>query len=167
MVKIGPLTKLETYHYLEKYQIPYEVVTHPAVFNMTDAQRLALPHPEAEAKNLLIRDTTKTHYYLLVIHGDKRVDLKQFRQAQHTRRLTFASPEELMTYLGVLPGAVTPLGVLNDTVHRVVVYLDQEFGPTDLIGVHPNENTATIWLQTQDLIALLRHHGNEVQVTTF
>lgn len=89
--------------------IVYERTEHKAVFNMAEAAQLSLPHPEAEAKNLFVRDEKKRNYYMITVKGNKRVDLKAFRQAQGIRPLSFASEEDLMELLGLIPGAVTPL----------------------------------------------------------
>ena len=99
------------------------------------------------------------------MRGEKRVDLKEFRRKNATRPLSFASENELMDILGLIPGAVTPLGLLNDTEHRVQLYLDETFlASPGLIGVHPNDNTATIWLKTEDLITVIQEHGSAVRV---
>ena len=66
----------------------------------------------------------------------------------------------------LIPGAVTPLGILNDAEHRVQVFMDVEF-VGNKIGVHPNDNTATVWLKTEDLIKIIGNHGNEVHVVKF
>ena len=121
---------------------------------------------EADAKNLFVRDSKRRDYYLITVRGDKRVDLKQFRQQNQTRSLSFASAEELGELLGLIPGAVTPLGLLNDGDRRVSFYLDASFCRPEAqkIGVHPNDNTATLWLQVEDLLRLIRAHGNPVHV---
>jgi len=70
-----------------------------------------------------------------------------------------------MTILGLLPGSVTPLGLLNDEKCIVHFYIDEAFiSPPGLIGVHPNDNTATVWMKTQDLIHLISQHGNDIHV---
>lgn len=79
------------------------------------------------------------------------------------RNLSFASPDDLMAIMGLIPGAVTPLGLLNDEEKKVIFYLDQELEDS-LIGVHPNDNTATVWMQSKDLMMLLKEHGTEVHV---
>ena len=79
------------------------------------------------------------------------------------RALSFASPDELLSIMKLIAGAVTPLGILNDEERRVHFYLDQEF-QENKIGIHPNENTATIWLQADDLMRLILVHGNEAEV---
>lgn len=159
--------KAAVYQLLTERGIWHEITEHPAVYNMEEMATVDLPYPEADGKNLFLRDDKKRHYYLLTLRGDKRVDLKAFRQANGTRPLSFASAEDLQAKLGLLPGAVTPLGALNDREGQVEVFLDQDFlAPPGLIGVHPNDNTATLWLRTEDLIALLRDHGTVVHVVS-
>lgn len=158
------MDKLAIYQLLDTQKIPYEKTEHPAVFNMEELSAIHLPHPEWDAKNLFVRDDKKRNYYLITVKGDKRVDLKEFRRQHGLRALSFASAEDLLAILGLIPGAVSPLGVLNDTERRVHVYLDREFAGS-MIGVHPNNNTATVWMQADDLAALLRQHGNDVTYT--
>ncbi len=65
--------------------------------------------------------------------------------------------------MGLIPGAVTPLGILNDEERKVTMYLDASFAG-GLIGIHPNDNTATVWIKTEDLIKIIREHGNLVNL---
>ena len=156
------LSREQTCEALRAMGIEFERADHPAVCNMAETAELALPHPEAEAKNLFLRDDRREHFFLLTVRGDRRVDLKEFRRAHQTRPLRFASEEELSSLLGLIPGAVTPLGVLNDAEHHVKFFLDRAFAD-GLVGVHPNDNTATLWLRAEDLIRVVRDHGNEIE----
>lgn len=157
------MNKSETYQYLSACGIRYEVTEHKAVFNMKELDAVELPYPEFDAKNLFVRDDKKKNYYLITVKGNKRVDLKDFWKRYGLRRLSFASEDELMAVLKLPPGSVTPLGLLNDKDLRVHFYLDAEF--TDhLIGVHPNDNTATVWMQSGELVQLIRDHGNVVDL---
>ena len=156
------MTKQETYEYLTAHGVDYEVIEHPAMFNMEEVEKLNLPHPEADAKNLFVRDDKKLHYYMITVQGDKRVDLKQFRKQHGLRNLSFASADDLMEILGLIPGAVTPLGLLNDQERKVELYLDAAFD--ELISIHPNDNTASVWMKTKDLIRIITEHGNRVWV---
>ena len=154
------MNKQEIYEYLNDRQIRYEITEHKAVYNMAEAAEISLPYPEFEAKNLFVRDDKKRNYYLITVKGDKRVDLKEFKQKHRTRSLSFASDSDLMAFLGLIPGAVTPLGLLNDEACSVRFFIDQEFlEEPGMIGVHPNDNTATIWLRAEDLLQLLSEHG--------
>ena len=155
------MNKQQIYDYLQENSIWHEITEHKAVYNMAELAEVPCPYPDA--KNLFVRDDKKQNYYLITVKGEKRVNLKAFRKAQGTRNLSFASAEDLLTRLALIPGAVTPLGVLNDETRSVQVFLDQDFlQEPGLVGVHPNENTATVWLKTEDLIRIIREHGNEV-----
>ena len=90
------MNKREVYRYLDDRNVRYEVTEHEAVYNMAEAAAVPLPYPEAEAKNLFVRDDKKRNYYLITVKGDKRVDLKEFRQKNQTRGLSFASAEGLI-----------------------------------------------------------------------
>ena len=161
------MNKQEIIQFLEDQKIPYEITEHEAVFNMAELANIELPYPEFDAKNLFVRDDKKRQYYLITVKGDKRVDLKEFRKKQDTRPLTFASDEELLYFLGLEKGAVTPLGLLNDRENNVEFFLDESFlDSPGIIGVHPNENTATIWLNCKDLLSIISEHGNRIHVVT-
>ena len=155
------MTKNEIYEYLDSLGIEFELFEHEAVFNMAELENIALPHPECEAENLFIRDEKKRNYYLISVKGDKRVDLKEFRRQNNTKPLSFASEEDLKNILGLTPGSITPLGLLCDEERKVHFFLDSDF-LNGIIGVHPNDNTATIYLKTEDLVNVIERHGNEV-----
>ena len=157
------MTKRETYDYLTDHGVEYEVTEHIAVYNMGELDAVRLPYPDRDAKNLFVRDDKKRNYFLITVKGDKRVDLKEFQQRFGTRKLSFASADDLMAIMGLIPGAVTPLGLLNDGERKVTLYLDEAF-MGGLAGVHPNDNTATVWLKAEDLVRLIREHGNTVNV---
>lgn len=159
------MNKQLIYDYLGKENVWYEITEHEAVYNMAELSGIEIPYPEYDAKNLFVRDDKKRNYYLITVKGDKRVDLKEFRKNNDTKALSFASAEDLMDIMGLIPGAVTPLGLLNDTDCKVTWFLDHDFmNDLGLIGVHPNDNTATVWLKAEDLIILIRQHGNTVNV---
>lgn len=157
------MNKQETYQYLKDHNIPFEITEHRAVYNMEELDSIDLPYPEGDAKNLFVRDDKKKNYYLITVKGDKRINLKDFRKAHGLRPLSFASPEELKKYMDLTPGAVTPLGLLNVEEVPITLYLDSEFKDS-IIGIHPNENTATVWLQGDDLVTLLRENECEVEI---
>lgn len=156
------MNKAEVYRYLKEQNIQYEVTEHKAVFNMEELESIELLYPEWDAKNLFVRDDKKRNYYLITVKGDKRVDLKEFRKQHGLRVLSFASSDDLLAIMVLTPGSVTPLGILNDNERKVHFYLDIEF-VGNKIGVHPNDNTATVWMQANDLMNLVREHGNEAE----
>lgn len=162
------MNKQDIYDFLKAKNIWHEITEHEAVYNMEELEKVELPYPDAEGKNLFVRDDKKLNYYLITVKGDKRVDLKEFRKNNGTRNLSFASPEDLMNIMGLIPGAVSPLGILNDVELKVHFYIDKDFmNASHLIGIHPNDNTATVWLKIEDLIEIVEEHGNEVNIVEF
>ena len=157
------MTKQETYDYLTAHGISFEITEHKAVFHMGEDMGVELPYPEDDAKNLFVRDDKKRNYYLITVKGEKRVNLKEFRKEHGLRQLSFGSEEDLMRFLKIKPGSVSPLGLLEDEEQKVKLYLDAAFSG-GRIGIHPNDNTATVWLMAADLVKLIEDHGNEVEV---
>ena len=136
--------------------------------NMEELKELDIPYPEYDAKNLFVRDDKKRNYYLITVKGDKRIDLKEFRRKNETRPLSFASENDLLDIMNLKPGSVTPLGLLNDKNNKVLFYIDKDFmKDKHIVGVHPNDNTATIWLKVEDLIEIIKEHGNKVNIEEF
>ena len=110
-----------------------------------------------------MRDDEKRAYYLITLMGDRRVDLKEFRRRCGTRPLSFASADDLRSIMGLESGSVTPLELLNDEGREATVFLDADLA-SGIIGVHPNDNTATVWMRAADLVRVVENHGNEVRV---
>ena len=159
------MNKQEIYDFIKSKNIWHEITEHKAVFNMNELSEIEVPYPEYDAKNLFVRDDKKRNYYLITVKGDKRVDLKEFRRQNNTRPLSFASEQELMSIMNLIAGSVTPLGMLNDQELKVAFYLHKDFlNGKQIIGIHPNENTATLWLKVEDLISIIKEHGNEVNI---
>ena len=102
-------------------------------------------------------------HFLVVLKKEKSARLDQLQGQLGSTKLSFASAERLDRFLGLEKGAVTPFGVLNDEARAVEVVLDSDLMEQDLIGVHPNENTATVVLKPADLLRVLEEHGNPVK----
>lgn len=159
------MNKQEVYEFLRANDIKFEAVEHPAVFHMGEDHGVELPYPEADAKNLFVRDDKKQNYYLITVRGEKKVDLKAFRREHGLRPLSFGSPEALKEKLDLIPGSVCPFGLLSNDERDVKFYLDADFLKEPyLIGCHPNDNTATVFLKTEDMINLIKEHGTQVEV---
>lgn len=152
----------QVFERLEQMKIPYEVSYHPAGYTVEEMKEIHLDKLQYGVKNLFLRDDKKQRYFLVVMQQDKQADLKKLRLELKSRRLSFASEEDLSLYLGLTKGSVTPFGILNDTNCRVEVAFDQEVTSFPCIGVHPNENTATVWLAYADLERVIQEHGNKI-----
>ena len=159
---MGSLKGEEIFALLDDAGVAYEALRHPAVYTIDGLDALELPKKERIAKNLYLRDDKRRHYYLVVAEKVKRADLKALRRTSSSRPLSFASKVETEKLLGVSSGSVSPLGILNDEDRKTKVLIDDFFLGGE-IGVHPNENTATLWLKTEDLMEMIRRHGTAVE----
>lgn len=159
------MDKQGIYDFLREKGIDFEVTEHKPMFSMNQLCDVHLPYPEADSKNLFVRDDKKRNYYLITVRGNKKADLRDFQQSNGTRRLSFASAEDLMQMLKVVPGCVSPFGLLNNDDRNVQFYVDESFKEDrGLMGIHPNDNTATVWIKMSDLLDIIKEHGNPVNV---
>lgn len=142
--------------------ISYDVIEHPAVFTIEEMDKLDIDNKNEVVKNLFVRDDKKKRYFLIVLQKNKRVDLKEIRKELSSRPLSFASEEDLDKYMKLNKGSVTPFGILNDKDRNVEVVLDKDILLFERIGVHPNDNTATVWIHPQDLEFIIKNHGNDI-----
>lgn len=154
------MNKTELLNFLSNSQIQYILVEHEAAKTIEEIDSFHLPNAEYIVKNLFLRDDKKRNYYLLVAQKDKTINLKELRTNLGTRPLSFASEDDLLRFLVLPKGSVTPLGILNDETHSVQVIMDSDVFSYPLVGVHPNENTATVWLSPNDLKRMIEEHGN-------
>ena len=113
-------------------------------------------------KNLFLRDDKKRNYYLVLLQKDKQVNLKDLKIKLGCRPLSFSSEEDLYNYLGLKKGSVSPLGILNDKDAIVNVVIDNDIKLLEFIGIHPNENTSTIWISLKDLEKIINKNGNNI-----
>ncbi|MDA8250823.1 MAG: prolyl-tRNA synthetase associated domain-containing protein [Rhodospirillales bacterium] len=143
--------------------IVVEEATHPPVFTVEEAA--AHPHglPGLDTKNLLLKDA-KGGLFLITLRADRRADLKALPALVGAKRFSFASAETLLEALGVTPGAVTPLAMINDTAHRVTFALDRALAEAERIVCHPLVNTASVSIATADLLRLLQDTGTTARI---
>lgn len=156
--------RAETLELLDREGIAYELYEHDAVLTVEEAHAAGIPHRELGAKNLFLRDDKHRAHYLVCLPDEKVVSLREIRDALGSRRLSFASEQDLAKMLGLAPGSVTPLGALNDAEGRVEVVLDRDLVEAGQVTVHPCDNTATVLVGVDDLAGLLRVHGHAVRV---
>jgi Ala-tRNA(Pro) deacylase len=140
--------------------IEHRVVKHPPLFTVEDSKALRGELPGHHIKNLFLRDKRET-MFLVVAQEDRRVDLKALADVIGASKLSFGSAERLMKYLGVLPGAVTPFAVINDTERKVAVFIDRAVMAGGKIHCHPLVNDMTVALDCEDLLRFLRETGHQ------
>ena len=148
---------------LDEKKIEYTLVHHKAVFTIDEMNEVDVPNKDRIAKNLFLRDDKKRSYYLVSIEETKRADLKALRTLLSSRPLSFASEDDLVYILSLKKGEVTPFGLLNDKEHKAVFIIDSYF-EGGIIGIHPNDNTATVFLKASDLLSVLENSGVKTEI---
>lgn len=146
--------------FLVQHQIAYEFHEHVAVFTSQQARDLIAPLPGASAKNLFLRDKKGKRHILLTVDDQKTVNLKSLAASHGISGLSLASPERLMTFLGVTPGAVSLMALVNDADHQVEVLIDEDLWSADALHAHPLVNTATLVIPMDGIRAFLTATGH-------
>lgn len=139
---------------------------HPAVATVEEASAHWAGIEATHCKNLFLRNQKGNRHYLVVLTASKKADLRAVAEQIGDGKLSFASPERLMTHLGVTPGSVSPFGLINDREHTVRVALDRDFQQAARLAFHPNINTVTFTVSAADFATFLDACGNPVQHVT-
>ena len=155
------MTKDEIFAFLDRKGIHYKRVDHSPVHTIEEMEAAGICGQGNVCKNLFLRNGNGKRHFLVCVHKNKTVDLKRLGSLLGSR-MSFASEERLQKYLGLAPCAVTPLGILNDQKAEVEVVIDEDLMGEASLGVHPCENTATIFLDFADLRRLIEEHGNPI-----
>lgn len=157
--------KQKVYHELDQLGIQYQIIDHPAVYTIDEMADLKVFDDKPwVVKNLFLRDANGKRHFLVVLDKDKKADLQNIRRQLGTSTLSFGSEERLIKYLNLSKGSVTPLGIINDTEQVVEVVMDRSLIGRDKIGVHPNDNTATVVLSYADISKVIEAHGNQLHI---
>lgn len=156
--------KNNIYDLLNAKNIPFTCTEHRPVYSMEELDALEMPADAVICKNLFLRNSNGKQHFLLTVPAATPIDLKQLATSLGSSRLSFASAERLKKYLGLQSGLVSPFGLLNDTSKSVIFISSKSLPPSATIGIHPNDNTATVWLAFGDLLALLSELKIEVKL---
>ncbi|WP_416064908.1 prolyl-tRNA synthetase associated domain-containing protein [Rhizobium sp. ZK1] len=156
-----PKTRQDLFVFLDGIGIAHSTKDHAPVFTVAESVALRDEIPGGHTKNLFVRDK-KDRYFLLTVEENAAVDLKQVHTIiGASGRVSFGKPEKLMEYLGVIPGAVTALGAINDTGNNVTFVLDADLMHDDIINCHPLSNDATTSIGSADLIRFMEATGHK------
>ena len=153
----------EVYAYLDALNVPFERYEHGPVVTVEEAERHWIGIDATHSKNLFLRNQKGDRHYLAIVVHSKRIDLRTLAGQIGDGKLSFGSPERMMTHLGVTPGAVSPFGLINDRHHHVRVFIDRDLKSAARLSFHPNVNTATVTISAADFERYLAARGNAVQ----
>jgi Ala-tRNA(Pro) deacylase len=148
---------------LRELAIAYERHEHPPVATVEAAEQYWSGIDSTHCKNLFLRNQKGNRHYLVILESRKKADLRKVADQIGDGKLSFASPERLMTHLGLTPGSVSPFGLINDAAHSVRVVLDRDLKSASRLSFHPNINTVTFVVSAADFARFLESCGHIVQ----
>ena len=151
------------YQDLTKAGIAYQVHEHAAVFTVEESAAIKTDLACLHTKNLFLKDA-KGAFFLLTVPAEARIDLKRVHPLLPSRRLSFGKPDAMEALIGVTPGSVTPLAMINAEPGAITLVLDQALAVDQPVGVHPLRNTATMVLNGTDILAAAQGWGHDPRV---
>ena len=149
---------------LNELGIPFQIVEHEPVLTTEQADRFIEGIEGVRTKTMFLTNKKKRNFYLVIIDDAKRLDMDVFKEIVEENRIKMASAETLNDKMMLLPGTVSPFGLLNNRDKDIQVYFDQEIVSEERMCFHPNTNEKTIFINTQDLFTFLKAIGYEPQV---
>jgi len=155
---------VDIYEFLDSINVSYERFDHTAVYTVSEAKRLSPKMEGASTKNLFLRDKKGIRHFLVVVPQDKTVDLKELSSILEASRLSFASPDRLKKYLGIDPGSVSLLALLNNSDKTVEVFVDKEIWQAEIILCHPLVNTSTLAVPRNGIKQFLENTGHTLRL---
>jgi len=165
------MTREETVlDFLNRHDIPYSIYHHPEGKTIAKAKQWWKDDGSVHCKNLFFRNHKGNKHYLVCFNCDHDLDihdlehrLKESLVSQglpSCGKLSFASPERMMRYLGLEPGSVSPFGLINDAEHHVHLFLDETLRDASLLSFHPNDCRGTVVISNEDFHRYLAAVGN-------
>lgn len=150
---------MDIFKILDELKIKYDVLEHQAVYTVEEAKQLENMIEGLGCKNLFLTDK-KENYFLLVLEENKKANLKELAKLLNVSKLTFGSEEALQEILGLEPGSVTPLSIINDKENKVLLIIDNDIVEEKIL-VHPNTNTKTMSIEFKDIEKLIEYTNHK------
>lgn len=146
--------------YLNNLGISFDRYDHPPAPDIPTASLYWKDIEAAHCKNLFFRNHKGNRHYLVIIEHKHDLAIRDLEQLLKQGKLSFASPERMMKYLGVTPGSVSPFGLINDIDHHVYLFMDKNLSTVDKISFHPLINTSSFVIKRADFEKFLFSLGN-------
>ena len=170
MEKVNRSREQIVFDYLDAHNIPFTVYHHPEGKTIEEASRYWLDDGSMHCKNLFFRNHKGNRHYLVCFDCNHDLDihdlehrLKESLVSQglpSPGKLSFASAERMMRYLGLEPGSVSPFGLINDTENGVHLFLDENIKSFPTLSFHPNDCRGTVVITLSDFLRYLSEVGN-------
>jgi Ala-tRNA(Pro) deacylase len=148
------------YQLLENLNISYQYYEHPPAPTIEEAVKYWKDLDATHCKNLFFRNHKGNRHYLVILDHRQDMNIHDLEKRLKQGKLTFASPERMMKYLGITPGSVSPLALINDKEKHVHVFLDEKLKSSENISFHPCINTASLVISYDDFMKFMDFMGH-------
>ena len=147
-------------NWLKKNNIDYILHQHPPVYTVPEAKEFCGHIPGRHIKNMFMQDSITKQFFLVSIPSENRLDMKKFRKLMNFKKIRFASAENLKIHLGLTPGAVSPLGLINNIENNVIFIVDEVIWEAEKVVIHPNVNNESLELSQQAFHDIIKNSQN-------
>lgn len=154
----------QVYECLDKMGIGYEYYEHPEAPTIEIAAQFYRGEDTTLCKNLFFRNHKGNRHYLVIMDSRHQMDIHSIEKMLRQGKLSFASSERMMKYLGLRPGSVSLFGLVNDKDHEVTLFVDKGLVNVKKVSFHPNDNHASLVISSSDMFKFIENIGNEWQV---
>lgn len=153
----------QVYDYLSKLGIDFDYYEHPEAPTIEIAAQYYRGEGTVLCKNLFFRNHKGNRHYLVIMDSRHNMDIHDIEHKLHQGKLSFASPERMMKYLGVRPGSVSLFTLVNDANHEVTLFVDNKLREAEKVSFHPNDNTASLVISNTDMMKFIENIGNSYE----
>ena len=153
----------QVYDYLEQQGIGFDYYEHPEAPTIEIASQFYRGEGTVLCKNLFFRNHKGNKHYLVIMDARHNMDIHEIEHQLHQGKLSFASPERMMRYLGVKPGSVSLFTLVNDVNHEVILFVDRKLLDAPKVSFHPNDNTASLVISNSDMLKFIENIGNRYE----
>ncbi len=154
----------QVYEALQRMGITFDYYEHEAAPTIKVAATQYRGEGTTLCKNLFFRYHKGNKHYLVIMDSCHDMDIHDIEHRLHQGKLSFASPERMMKYLGVTPGSVSLFTLVNDAAHEVILFVDRNLLSAKQVSFHPNDNTASLVISVEDMLKFIREIGNSYEV---
>ena len=154
----------QVYACLERLGIEYEYYEHPEAPTIEIAAQFYRGEGTTLCKNLFFRNHKGNRHYLVIMESQFAMDIHSVEKLLHQGKLSFASPERMMRYLGVKPGSVSLFNLVNDTDKEVTLFVDSKLLDVEKVSFHPNDNRASLVISSRDMLKFIENCGNKYEI---
>ena len=154
----------QVYECLQRMGIAFDYYEHPEAPTIEIARHFYRGEGTVLCKNLFFRNHKGNRHYLVIMDSRHDMDIHQIEHLLHQGKLSFASPERMMRYLGVRPGSVSLFTLVNDQNHEVTLFVDKYLLEAEKVSFHPNDNRASLVITRDDMMKFIKQIGNPYEI---